>query len=60
MYVDLYINDFFVRIVKGVILFILRYWEKFYIRYDRGRFVIVYNNFVCMFIKIKILKWYII
>lgn len=56
MYVDLYI-DF---IVKVVILFILKYWEKFYIRYDWGRFVIVYNNFVCMFIKIKILKWYII
>lgn len=30
MYVDLYI-DF---IVKVVILFILKYWEKFYIRYD--------------------------
>lgn len=58
MHADLYINDFSVRTVKGVILFTPRYWEKFYTRYDRGRLAIAYNNPACMFTKIKTSKWY--
>lgn len=34
MHADLYINDFSVKTVKGVILFTPRYWEKFYTRYE--------------------------